>query len=188
MVIIAGGSSSRMGADKRTLNLGGRSLAQRTLDLAQQLSDNIVVSCNDQIPDFEGYLVVPDRIPGGGPVGGLIAALSRILYPEAVALSVDMPFVTPDLIKSLLDLHLPNEVTCFTSNGQIQPFPAIYPARYVGAIEQAYARNTTSMIGLLSSLPSRSVSFSNDLDPDPFLNLNHREDFEKARQLIARDA
>jgi molybdopterin-guanine dinucleotide biosynthesis protein A len=182
VVIIAGGRSSRMGSDKRTLHLGGKSLAQRTLRLAQQLSDDIVVSSNDRLTAFEGYLVVPDRIPGGGPVEGLITALSSIRYPAAVALSVDMPFVTPDLVKRLLDVHLPNEVTFFTNESQMHPFPAIYPAQHVEAIKHAYAHNITSMKGLLNLLPSRSVPYISKRDPDPFLNINRREDLEKAKK------
>lgn len=181
VILIAGGSSQRMGSDKRTLELHGRSLADHALELARQLSDDIVISANDSVPAFEGYLVVPDLVPGAGPAAGLISALPHILNPDAVALSVDMPFVTKDLVLQLVQKHRPNQVTFFTTSGRMQPFPAIYPARYAGAMAEAFAKNTTSMKGLLTLFPSRPVPLR-EHDKKLMLNINRREDLDTARQ------
>jgi len=183
VIIIAGGASKRMGSDKRTLKLGDRSLARHALDLAMQLTDDIVVSCNDQIPEFEEQLVVPDRTPGGGPAEGLISALPHIQYPNAITLSVDMPFVTTGLVRRLLDRHQPCKVTFFTTEGKMQPFPAIVPAGFLTAVEHAYANKTSSLKGLLSSLPSSSIPVSTIENQELFLNVNSEDDLEKARQM-----
>lgn len=181
VILIAGGSSQRMGSDKRTLELGGRSLADHALELARQLSDDIVISANDMIPAFEGYPVVPDLEPGAGPAVGLISALLHIQTPDAVTLSVDMPFVTPELIEQLIQKHRPNQVTFFTYRGRIQPFPAIYPARYADTMAEAFANNITSMKGLLNLLPAMPVPLR-EQEKELLLNINRMEDLEKARQ------
>jgi len=188
VIIIAGGASKRMGSDKRTLKLGDRSLAQHTLELAMQLSSDIVVSCNVQIPEFEEHLVVPDLTPGGGPAEGLISALPHIRYPNTTILSVDMPFITTGLVRRLLDRHQPREVTFFTIKGEMQPFPAIVPAGLRAAIEHAYANKISSLKGLLSSLPSRSIPVSTVEDQELFLNVNSEDDLEKARQMYHSQA
>lgn len=188
VIIIAGGASKRMGSDKRTVKLGDRSLAQHTLDLAMQLSDDIVVSCNKQIPEFKEYFVVPDRTPGRGPVEGLVSALSHIQYPNTITLSIDMPFVTAGLVKRLLDQHQPREVTFFTIKGEMQPFPAIFPAGLRTAVEHAYANKISSLKGLLASVPSSPVPVSTFEEQVLFLNVNSEADLEKARQLYRSQA
>ena len=188
VIIIAGGASKRMGSDKRTVKLGGKSLAQHTLDLAMQLSDDIVVSCNIQIPEFEEYLVVPDRTPGGGPAEGLISALPHIQYPNAITLSVDMPFITTGLVRRLLDRHQTREVTFFTFKGKMQPFPAIVPAGLHAAVEHAYANKISSLKGLLASVPYRAIPVSPVKEQELFLNVNSENDLKKARQMYHSQA
>ena len=184
VIIIAGGNSERMGTDKRKLQLGSKSLAAYALDLAINISDDIIISCNDQLPEFENYTVIPDRIPGGGPVSGLISSLPHIQYREALVLSADMPFVTPAIIETLLGKHKPDEITYFVREGRMQPFPAIYPSTHTDRIEHAYANNITSMKGILSVLPSSAVLFHHPSNHDPLININRKEDLEKARQFL----
>lgn len=187
VILIAGGSSQRMGSDKRTLELGGRSLAHHVLELAQLLSDDIVISANDTIPAFEGYTVVPDLEPGAGPVVGLISALPHIQTPDAVVLSVDMPFVNMELVQQLIRKYQPGQVTYFTLNGRMQPFPAIYPACYADEMTHAFANNITSMKGLLNLFPSLPVQLPEE-EKDLLLNINRREDLEKAKRFGAGKA
>lgn len=181
VILIAGGSSRRMGTDKRTLEVNGRSLAGHALALAQQLSDDIVISSNETITEFEGYTIVPDLKPGAGPGAGLISALPHIRYPDAVTLSADMPFVTRELLLRLIQKHRPNQLTFFSCSGRMQPFPAICPARYAGAMRQAFAQNITSMKGLLSLFPSGNIPL-NENEAHFLLNINRPEDLAKARQ------
>jgi molybdopterin-guanine dinucleotide biosynthesis protein A len=183
VIILAGGASERMGFDKRKLTLGDRSLAQHTLALAEKLSDDIVVSSNEQIAEFDGSLVIPDRMPGEGPVGGLISSLPHIQYPNAIVLTIDMPLVTPELVYRLLDQHRANEITYFSVKKYMQPFPAIYPSGLTEMIAEALAKNIKSLKGLLTRLPSRSVPVIADHEHTLFLNINHRDDLEKARAM-----
>src|SRR6476620_7173802 len=115
VVVLTGGASRRMGSHKPVLDVGGRPLVARVLDAAGD-RPALVVGPGQGVP--EGVRVVMERVPGGGPVAGLAAAVEaltadpRAPLPYAVAvLAADLPFVTSDHVDRLLAaLHGPGEV------------------------------------------------------------------------------
>ncbi|WP_341729109.1 NTP transferase domain-containing protein [Brooklawnia sp.] len=77
-IILAGGRSSRMGADKLGLHIDGRSLLQRAVAAGLAWSEHIVVA-GPQPPEWSHdprVEFVPEDPPFGGPVAGIAAALA----------------------------------------------------------------------------------------------------------------
>lgn len=62
MVIVAGGSSTRFGADKLTIEVGGRSLLEHTIDAVADHVEACVVACRpdlvDSVSDYRRGLIV----------------------------------------------------------------------------------------------------------------------------------
>lgn len=85
-IILAGGASSRMGADKAILDWGGRRAVDLVVGLAKAAGAvDLVVAGGDL-----GWPFVDDG--GGGPVGGLLAGARAIPdMTRALALAVDAP-------------------------------------------------------------------------------------------------
>ncbi len=117
VIILAGGRSSRMGADKAVLDWGGRRAVDRLADLAGGLGSAMVVTAG---PVAYGLPFVADDPPGGGPVAGIAAAsvlLARAGCARALVLAVDAPTVAREDLAPLLaapgpgacyaGLHLP---------------------------------------------------------------------------------
>lgn len=76
-VVLAGGASRRMGADKALIEINGMAMAARaTLALQSAGLDEVIVVGGDadRLSDL-GLTVVPDLYPGRGPLGGIITAL-----------------------------------------------------------------------------------------------------------------
>ncbi len=70
--IIAGGQSSRFGADKAQALLGGRPLIEHVAEALESQCDTVII-CGRRWGD---WVAVDDRpAPGLGPLGGLCAAL-----------------------------------------------------------------------------------------------------------------
>jgi molybdopterin-guanine dinucleotide biosynthesis protein A len=46
---------------------------------------------------------VPDRWPGEGPLGGITTALAAARHPVVVVLACDLPNVTPDAVRAVLE-------------------------------------------------------------------------------------
>ena len=73
--ILAGGASSRMGADKALLRLGGEPFVGRVARALWRVAGRVrVVSSRHEGAAF-GLEVVPDRFEGRGAIGGLHAVL-----------------------------------------------------------------------------------------------------------------
>ena len=96
-----------MGSHKPVLDVGGRPLVARVLDAAGA-HPALVVGPGQGVP--EGVRVVLERVPGGGPVAGLAAAVEALtaaadasLPYAVVVLAADLPFVTSAHVDRLLD-------------------------------------------------------------------------------------
>ena len=87
--ILAGGLSKRMGRDKSRLRLGRRSLL------------NIIRSTAEE-SGLPVRVIRKDCVPRCGPLGGILTALTTSRTHQVLFLACDMPFVTPDLLNSLL--------------------------------------------------------------------------------------
>lgn len=101
-VILAGGHSSRMGADKAFVALSGRPLIEYVIERLAPQVDSVAISSNAPAQTFSqfGLPVFPDIIGGTiGPLAGIHAALRRWPDSELVTVAVDLPFLPRRWIK-----------------------------------------------------------------------------------------
>lgn len=103
--ILVGGASSRMGADKATLRLGGRTFAERAAAaLAAVAGPARLVGSRPEHARL-GPALVADVYEGAGALGGLHAALRACRAAWAAVVSCDLPFVTGELLARLASLR-----------------------------------------------------------------------------------
>lgn len=100
-IILTGGASRRMGADKATQLWDGLRAIDRVADLARALGASVVVSAGDG--EF-GLPRAPDPAPRSGPVAGVLAgiALVRGQVGRVLILAVDAPTILPQDLAPLL--------------------------------------------------------------------------------------
>lgn len=101
-MILCGGASSRMGQDKAVLDWGGARAVDRVAALAQAAGAGVVLTVG---PLSYGPRAVPDDVPLGGPVGGVLAgadALRASGCDRLLVLAVDCPTLTPQDLAPLL--------------------------------------------------------------------------------------
>src|SRR3954468_13897760 len=95
-VIVAGGQSRRMGADKALLRLpsGGPTLIERVVAAAQAVTDDVVIVAEDagRLPAMS-VRTVPDAIAYAGPLAGLVAGFAAARHPDVLALACDLPYL-----------------------------------------------------------------------------------------------
>ena len=102
-VVLAGGKSSRMGQDKRFLELDGCTLLQRTVNLLHSAGAEEILISGDY-----GSGAIPDLLPGLGPPGALHAVLSHLQQRQQLdsqlllLLPVDMPLLNASTLGLLL--------------------------------------------------------------------------------------
>ncbi len=187
-VVLAGGSSSRMGTDKRMLELGGKTLIERVLLLATKVSDDILISTNDAIPGVTGFRTIPDNIPGAGPLGGLVSAMPHARYPFILLLSCDMPFVNEEMVRFLLEEITENQITLYSSHRVVQPMPGIYPLNFLPGFKTSFQQGIRSLQKVLEKNPVKIIPTPPSIQKTFFLNINRENDYFEARKLFEKKA
>jgi molybdopterin-guanine dinucleotide biosynthesis protein A len=110
--VLAGGRSSRMGADKALLSLAGRPLIDHAVSKLRRVCTQVHILGSD--PALAAYApLIADLHPNCGPIGGMEAALANSPHPWNLFLAVDMPFLPAAFIYASLNLWL--------QPGSIQP-------------------------------------------------------------------
>jgi molybdopterin-guanine dinucleotide biosynthesis protein A len=124
--VLAGGRSSRMGADKALLPLCGMPLIAHALGILHQAGlPASIAGARSLLSGFAS--VIPDSDPGQGPLGGICAALASTSARWAVFLPVDLPLLPVALVTCLLS-HARTTgcaVTLASIGGFAQTFPAV---------------------------------------------------------------
>ena len=184
--ILAGGRSTRMGADKAFVLLNGRTLLARILDAARTLTSNVII-VGDSLKYSAFAPVVEDVFRGCGPLGGIHAALRSSSNDLNVILAVDTPFVSLALLQFLVKRARASPVSLVTvasANGGLQPLSAVYHRKFADAAEKAlrsgcykidelFDQTSTQIIG---EQELESAGFSQKI----FRNLNTPEELAQA--------
>ncbi|HYY55761.1 MAG TPA: molybdenum cofactor guanylyltransferase [Pyrinomonadaceae bacterium] len=186
--ILVGGASSRMGADKAELRLGGRSFVERIGAALRSVADNIrLVGARDE-RDSLGFAVVRDVYAKWGALGGLHAALAASSAPWAAVVACDLPFVTGELFVRLASLAENfDAVVPVQADGRLQPLCALYARDPCATLTQGLiAAGERRPRALLELVRARLVAHTELADLHGsglfFTNVNTPEDFEQARE------
>jgi molybdenum cofactor guanylyltransferase len=195
--ILAGGKSTRMGADKAFLNLGGRTLLARALEVARSVTHEVCIV--GEAAKFREFApVVEDVFPGCGPLGGIHAALRTSARELNLILAVDLPFVTPALLCFLVVRARGSDamVTVVHAAGGWQPLCAVYRREFADIADKAL-REGRYKIDALFDRDRTSVIDEDELKDGGFTagmfrNLNTPEEFAGAsvgwRRSLAENA
>jgi molybdopterin-guanine dinucleotide biosynthesis protein A len=157
--ILAGGKSTRMGADKAFVTLNGRTLLERALDLTQTLTTDVTIV--GAAPKFQPFgPVVEDIFPNCGPLGGIHAALRASTAELNLRLAVDLPFVPATLLRFLI-VHAEKmrdsmAIVPRTREGW-QPLCAIYRREFADAAETALRTGNYRIDALFSQINVQTV-------------------------------
>lgn len=150
-VVLCGGSSTRMGADKARLRLGSETLLARAVAVLRAVTPSVFLAsgARDRYGEL-GLARVLDRAPGIGPLAGLEAALAKLAAEGGDLLCVlacDMPFARPALFEALLRrLEETGADACLLSDGaELEPLCGVYRASVLPAVRRALDRGERAL-------------------------------------------
>jgi len=183
--ILAGGKSSRMGADKASLQLGCQTLLARALALAATVAEAVLI-----VGEPEQFLpfgrVVQDVFPGRGPLGGIHAALRESQTELNLMLAVDLPFVESRFLEYLIAsaCQCAAVVTVPRAAGGWQPLCAVYRREFAAVAERALRKGKNRIDALFSQVETRGISEEElmrmGFSANMFRNLNTPVEWQKA--------
>jgi len=112
---------------------------------------------------------------------GLDSVLRQITDDACFILSVDTPFVSNNIIKTLMywekETQKQYDAVIARNFGEVQPLCAIYRRSILPAIEEDLSHNGHKLGKLLQKIRCRYVDFE---EKDAFMNLNHPHEYQKA--------
>jgi molybdopterin-guanine dinucleotide biosynthesis protein A len=207
--IMAGGAGSRFGEDKALVEIGGRRMLDRMIDLMRCVTPKLkIVAPRGKYTEF-GIETVADRWPGEGPLGGIITALldaaadsvqatpnqqSRVTSHEESAwyliVSCDMPFLTEDWLRFLTQRAESSaaEVVLPRSAGGFEPLCACWRPRAAEALRQAFERGVRKMMDGVREVKAEVLDEKDwkrfDSAGRLFWNMNTPSDYEEARRIL----
>jgi molybdopterin-guanine dinucleotide biosynthesis protein A len=123
-VLLAGGAGRRLGGDKSRVALAGRPLAQWALDALSEVLDEVVVACrlDTELPALRGVTEAWVEPEGPrGAIAGLTSALREARGRPIIACSINLPLVTPAVIRALLNAGGTRPVVVPEVRGRLQP-------------------------------------------------------------------
>lgn len=203
-VVLAGGSSSRMGRPKPLVMLGGQLILARIKNALDKVCDEIVLVVgkdqDDAIPDTGialGMHVVGDRLTGAGPLAGIEAGLKAVSTPLAFLVAADHPFLSSSLIAGMVQIAEdgPFDTVVPSREGRLQPLHAIYsPDAWLPVITAGLEAGRRSIydqinMGIESGTPSVKVLDDAEISAyDPvrqsLFDIDTPESLEQARGML----
>jgi molybdopterin-guanine dinucleotide biosynthesis protein A len=153
--IIAGGKAERFGGQpKGLIEIDGRRIVDRQLEGLRAVFDRVFIVANNPGPWSDlGIAIVPDRVPGAGPLAGLDAALGALAPGEesVVCVAGDMPFLDPRALALLRD-HPPAQAVVPRVDGLPDPLFARYARSCAAIIARALAEGRRKTQAVLVEL------------------------------------
>jgi molybdopterin-guanine dinucleotide biosynthesis protein A len=186
-LVLAGGSSRRMGQDKAFLELGGQPLIQIVVDRMMAVCAEVLIVSSD-VKRYAGLgaPVVGDRLKGVGVLGGLHAGLSAAAFDLSLAVGCDMPFLNPDVLCAFVAWAEGYDVALLRQGTYVEPLHAAYRRTCLPAMESAVRAGNRRIVSFFPHVDVRYITSEEVAPIDPqlnsFRNVNTPEEWEAVRR------
>lgn len=193
-IILAGGHSSRMGENKALLKIQGKTVIERIADsLASYTSQVIVVANKQDEYRFLGLPLVSDKWIEKGPLAGIQAGLSASSTQKNLIVACDMPFLSVNLGRILLEELNSRQAAVPEMEGRLHPLFAAYRKDAKEAAEQALMNNQLRIREFLNEIDT-AILRDEELKKRGFLakdayffNMNHPDEYRQALKMAAEE-
>ena len=190
-VIQAGGKSTRMGGEPKALmELGGRPIVARVLDVVRQVTERVLLVTNT--PDLYAFLglpMVPDVFPEGGSLGGIYSGLRAAPGDAAFTVACDMPFLSEPVARLVLARAGEADVVAPRVGEQWETLHACYGKACLAPMERRLREGRLRITGFFEEVRVLAITEAEVAavgDPARvFMNVNTPDELARARVLAA---
>jgi len=199
-VIIAGGGSARFGGGDKFLSpLGQETVLDHVIRRARPQVSSLLLNVNDDVSRVRNFgikVICDDGLVSQkgtvGPLGGILAALK---YAEnkgedfLLTFASDTPFMPKDFAEKLCHAQRDGgrEIVIACSDGRPHPVMALWSVALRGALEAYLLSGERRVMAFVQQQTYDEVSWA-ETRPDPFFNINHREDLQRAELYLKNTA
>lgn len=181
--VLAGGKSSRMGADKGLILLNEKPMIHYVIEQLKPLCRNIFIVTNNSEYKKLGFECIEDEIKNIGPAGGIFSALNHTNTPHNFIVSCDMPFIRTKGIEYIMMHSLDHEITIPVFENHLQPMCGVYNKNILDKWQSLILkdeRKLQSMVKLFL-LKQLELDYNILFDANFFKNINTPEELKDAK-------
>jgi molybdopterin-guanine dinucleotide biosynthesis protein A len=177
-----------MKRDKATLVLGGAALVERTYNVARKVFDSIVIVSgrHDSLNGIEAP-IIRDILPVRSSMVGIVSALLQADTPYLFVLACDMPFVTEETIRAVVDAIGGEDIIVPKTDKGFEPLHAAYNKSCISHMLRAIRLGWPKITDLFPYVSVKVVenhpSFTT-ASGSIFMNVNTEEDLALAEQRV----
>ncbi len=187
-LILAGGSSRRMGQDKALLDFHGVAQIEYIYQLLEKSCAKVYLSKRADQQGYKDIASINDshEFTAKGPLGGILSAMKEFPEVSWIVLACDLPFVTEETIQTLISNRDPLKIaTAFTSSYDNLPEPlcAIWENHGYTSILKLFQEGIQCPRKVLIKSNTRLIS---PKDAHWLDNINTPEDLEALKHLKTR--
>lgn len=186
--LLAGGESLRMGRPKDQLILGGETMLARQIRCLRAVARTVAVIGSPERLSLADIRVIPDTVPGLGPLGGIATALAQTRSEFNLFLGCDMPFVGAAYLRYLLGVALSSQADATIPESRqrwLNPTCAVYRRRALKAVRASLESGDYRVRSFLPRVECRVLRWpeiaSAGFRAKIFENMNTPEDYRSAQ-------
>ena len=193
--ILAGGKSSRFGEDKSNIRLGSNTLLEHTINKIEKEFSEVLIISNNKKYNFKNKKIytVKDCIEGQlGPLVGILTAMKWVKenkknYKWIASFPCDTPFFD---IRFISKLKLKTKATSkklifLNSDKQRHNIFGLWSMDLIETLEKDIKNSFRKVEIWADKVGYESININTEKF-DRFLNINTKEDFEKAKENIEK--
>lgn len=198
-VILAGGKNSRIGLNKAFLEIGGKRIIDRTVEIYKKIFDEILIITNT--PEDYQYLtesvilseaknlklkIYTDLIPNRGSLGGIYTGLHYAKSNYAFFSACDMPFLNKEVIRHIIKGVKDYDIIVPYFKHRLHPLHAVYSKKCLPMIKEMVEKNRLKIKDLFLKPKGLKVKRITDIPETrlpAFFNINTKENYKQAINL-----
>ncbi len=212
-VILAGGKNSRIGLNKAFLEIGGKRIIERTVEIYKKIFDNILIITNtpedyqyltesvilSEVKNLE-FKIYTDLIPDRGSLGGIYTGLHYSKSDYTFFTACDMPFLNEKVVRHIIKGARACPELVSGGRGQrakdydiivpyfkrrLHPLHAVYSKRCLPIFKEMVEEERLKIKDLFLKFKVRRVTDIPETKLPPFFNINTIEDFKRADKMYS---
>ncbi|WP_411729714.1 molybdenum cofactor guanylyltransferase MobA [Paraperlucidibaca sp.] len=179
VLLLCGGRGLRMGGrDKGLLPWHGRPLIAWLADMAHEVSNDVLISCNrheDEYARYSRHCLSDGNDDFSGPLAGIRTGLAHCRHTQLLVLPCDAPKVTTEILNALRvhsSAHQ-NQAVMLQQAQQWQPLFSLWPSHLGPALDQAWLAGERSPLRFLLAQQAQALHYP--VGDSRLVNINNPE-------------
>jgi molybdopterin-guanine dinucleotide biosynthesis protein A len=195
-VVLAGGKSKRFGQDKNQIKLGDKTLLEHVLSKINNKFEEILIvsSHNLEIKKSENITIIPDCFDDFGPLAGVLSSMKWIKenqkqYKWVATFPSDTPFFDISIIEEYKKRINMNDSSLYfiKSNNKRHNIFGLWSIDLLDVLEDDLKNNNFRKVKDWADKIGVKIIDIEVNEFDPFFNINTKEDFEKAKEILNKN-